>query len=179
MLFLAVSFTMSGYLTAQQPQIPTLEVCNRTLVTGKATVEILKRKDAIHPGTFTVSINPEKPLSCDPGGSGYPGGEMVIQDINMSDSSVQGDIIITLIEQITTTGKHTPTVYLNGRCKVKGSERYKGCRFWMMMADNKGPREKGTPDIIGFLVFDGEGRRIAYGTGPVKEGDIDAADTSF
>jgi hypothetical protein len=179
-IFLAVGFTMSVYLVAQQPQIPTLQVCNKTLVKGKATVEILKRKDATHSGTFTLFINPEKPLSCDPGDSGYPGGEIVIHDINMSDSSVNGDIYVTLIEQVTTTGKHTPTVYLNGRCKIKseGTE-FKGCRFWMMIADNKGPREKGTPDIIGFLVFDREGRRIAYGTGPVKEGDIDVADTSF
>jgi hypothetical protein len=77
----AVGFTMSGYLMAQQPRIPTLQVCNKTLV--------------------------------------------------------KGDIYITFIEQVTTTGKHTPTVYLNGRCKVKseGGE-FKVCRFWMMIADN-------------------------------------------
>ena len=47
-----------------------------------------------------------------------------------------------------------------------------------MIADNKRKdEEEGTPDIIGFLVVDKDGRRVAYGTGPVAAGDIDVADT--
>jgi hypothetical protein len=46
-----------------------------------------------------------------------------------------------------------------------------------MLIDNKKPSGSGTPDIISFLVFDKTGKRMAYGTGPVVEGDIDIAST--
>src|SRR5437899_12899376 len=48
-------------LGAQQPQIPTLQVCNETMVTGKALVKIASRTDATHAGTFRVAID----VKCD------------------------------------------------------------------------------------------------------------------
>ena len=82
----------------------------------------------------------------------------------------------TEFEQLISTGKHSPTAYLTGRCKT---ERFRGCRFWMMLADNKTEDEGGTPDVIGFLVFDGNGKRVAYGTGPVVQEDIEVAATPY
>ena len=167
---------------AQQPQIPTLQVCNPTKVSGKAMVTITRRSDAVHTGSFTVYIDPKNPLSCNPMGTGYPGGRIVIHNISMSDSTIQGAIEATNIEQVTTTGKHTPTVYVNGRCIVKGEmgRKIRGCRFWMMIADNRSIKQtKGTPDVISFLVFDRGGNRVAYGTGPVVKGDITVAPTSY
>lgn len=155
---------------AQQPQIPTLQVCNATQVEGSATVKIAKRTDALHSGTFKIKIN----LKCDSVNQPYPTGALDIFSISMSDSSVQGTITGTSFEQVTTTGKHTPTVYINGRCKA---EQVKGCRFWLMIADNTTSPAGGTPDIVSFLVFDGTGKRVAYGTGPVTTGDIDVQDT--
>jgi len=38
----------------QQPQIPTLQVCNPTKVTGVATVVILSREDGPHSGKFRI-----------------------------------------------------------------------------------------------------------------------------
>ncbi len=171
---MAVSVLLSGAVTparAQQPQIPTLQVCNPTTVAGGAAVVIQKRKDATHSGTFKIEIK----LTCEPGGSGYPAGGFRLS-VDMSDSIITGTIDSTSLEQVTSTGKHTPTAYLNGRCKA---DNVRGCRFWLMLADNKQANSKGTPDIVGFLVFDGTGKRMAYGTGPVVDGDIEVAPTSF
>lgn len=156
---------------AQQPQIPTLQVCNRTQVEGSATVRIASRVDAVHSGTFRIRIN----LRCDSVDQPYPTGTLDIFSISMSDSIVQGNITGTSFEQVTTTGKHTPTVYINGRCRA---EQVRGCRFWLMIADNTTSPSQGTPDVVSFLVFDGTGKRVAYGTGPVTTGDIDVKDTS-
>lgn len=165
-MFLMMLAFASGILVhAQQPQIPTLQVCNQTVARGRGVVKIESRADSLHSGVFSVEID----LKCDPNGDGYPAGTLKISDISMSDSSVQGTVLATAFEQVTTTGKHTPTLYLNGRCKA---EKVNGCRFWMLIADNKRNDAQGTPDIISFLVFDGAGKRVAYGTGPVIRGDV-------
>jgi hypothetical protein len=138
-------------------------------VKGKATVKIDSRKDALSSGTFTVIID----VACNPGGTGYPSGTLEIRNLSMSDSIAKGTITAVTLEQVTSIGKHSPTVYLNGRCKAG---EISGCRFWMTIADNKGTDQKErTPDVIGFLMFDGTGKRVAYGTGPVVEGDIRVA----
>lgn len=169
--FIAASFLVSGVFTsvhAQQiPQIPTLQVCNYTKVEGKALVKIASRSDAVHTGEFKIIID----LEFDPSDGGYPVGTLEIRGLSMSDSIVQGVISAVTFEQVTSTGKHSPTVYLNGRCKADNA---RGCRFWLMIADNgRGP--DGTPDVVGFLVSDATGKRVAYGTGPVVEGDITVA----
>ncbi len=171
---MAVSVLLSGAVTpvrAQQPQIPTLQVCNPTRVAGGATVLIQSRKDAAHTGKFRIEIE----LKCDPGGDGYPAGGFSL-NVDMSDSIITGTIDGTSLEQVTTTGKHTPTAYLNGRCKA---DNVRGCRFWLMLADNKQANAQGTPDVVGFLIFDGKGNRVAYGTGPVVDGDIKVVATGF
>jgi len=96
---------------AQQVQIPTLQVCNKTKVQGTGLVRIARRTDSFSAGTFRVRTN----LNCNPDGAGYPGGTLSMSDISMSDSNIKGAISMS-VEQITTTGKHSPTVYLNGRC---------------------------------------------------------------
>lgn len=169
MIAAAVWVAISGFFVsvqAQQPQIPTCQVCNPTQVSGKASVKIDSQS-----GSFNISID----AKCTP--PGYPSlGTLVIEVINMSDCIAKGKIKCTTIDQMTSTGKHSPTVYLNGRCE--GGD-VKGGRFWLMIADNKKPGAKGTPDVVGFLVLDGSGKRVAYGTGPVVEGDIYVAPTSY
>lgn len=155
---------------AQQPQIPTLQVCNQTTAQGQGLVRISSRDDAVTTGSFQVTIN----LRCDPQGTPYPVGEFRLLGISMSDSSVQGNVVSTTVEQITTTGKHTPTVFLSGRCQA---QNVPGCRFWAMVVDNK-PAGAGTPDVVSFLIFNGSGERVAYGTGPVVQGNIEVGDTS-
>jgi len=165
---------------AQQAQIPSLQVCNKTRVSGRGQIHIASREDAIHTGVFKLKIK----LQCAPNGSGYPAGGFSLST-DMSDSTVNGLIHSTSIEQVTTTGKHSPTAFLNGRCRaMKRSTAgaltpIKGCRFWMMIADNKNPYQHGTQDVVSFLVMDGTGKRLAYGTGPLRGGDFNVAATSF
>src|SRR6267142_1134785 len=78
---------------AQQPQIPTLQVCNETAAKGKAVVKIESRADAQHQGTFEIAVE----LKCDPKNPGYPTGSVQISNLSMSDSTVQGGIASTSI----------------------------------------------------------------------------------
>jgi hypothetical protein len=94
--------------------------------------------------------------------------------LDLSESPT-GEIRVTNFEQVTTTGRITPTAYMNGRCDAL---EIRGCRFWLMVVDNRND-PRGTPDIVGFLVFDGTGRRVAYGTGPLLKGNASVAPTSF
>jgi hypothetical protein len=159
----------AGTALAQQPQIPTLQVCNATAAHGEGGVKIASRADGSHSGTFRVRLE----VKCDPA-DGYPAGTLTIAAISMSDSAVQGTITSTSFEQMTSTGKHTPTFYVNGRCKAEG---VRGCRYWLMIANNKKAGGAGTPDVVSFLVFDGTGKRVAYGTGPLADGDLEVAAT--
>jgi hypothetical protein len=168
-------------LSAQVPQIPTLQVCNLTpnmsiKSTPTAKVTILSRKDATHSGTFTVTVS----MSCD--ANGYPTGALSISGISMTDSTVQGTITATTFEQLTSTGMATPTAYLNGRCTFPSAAGIvAGCHYWILLADNKQLLTPApvptTPDIVSFLVIDKSGKRIAYGTGPVTSGNIDITGT--
>jgi len=159
----------AGAALAQQPQIPTLQVCNATSAHGEGGVKIASRADVGHSGTFRVRLE----VKCDPA-DGYPTGTLLLAAISMSDSIAQGTINATTFEQMTSTGKHTPTFFVNGRCTADG---VRGCRYWLMIADNSKAVGKGTPDVVSFLVFDGTGKRVAYGTGPIADGDLDVAPT--
>ncbi len=168
---LILTLLISGSVAlAQQPQIPTLQVCNPTRVYGKGMVKIESRKDVRHNGTFYLYIPKRDPITCDPR-TGYPRGKVIISRLSLSDS-IEGDIISTYIEQVTTTGKHTPTVFIKGRCVVKGRKSVPGCRFWLMIADNHNARGKRPQDVVSFLVFDASGRRISYATAPLLEGNF-------
>jgi len=168
-------------LSAQVPQIPTLQVCNLTpnmsiKSTPTAKVTTLSRKDASHSGTFTVTVS----VSCD--ANGYPAGSLNISGISMTDSSVQGTVTATTFEQLSSTGVATPTAYLNGRCTFPSAAGVvSGGPYWILFADNKQLLTPApvptTPDIISFLVIDKTGKRIAYGTGPVTSGNVDITGT--
>lgn len=151
-----------------QPQIPSLQVCNATVVqsNGSATVLIKSRKDATHTGSFSVTVN----LLCN-SATGYPTGTLTISGISMTDSTVQGAITATTFEQLTSTGNAEPTAYLNGRCNTQAPP-IPGCRYWIMFADNSHSPLPPTPDLISFLVFDKSGKRVAYGTGPLASGHV-------
>jgi hypothetical protein len=166
-------------LSAQVPQIPTLQVCNlgpnmTVKSTQPAKVTMQSRLDNIgHTGTFIVNVS----MSCD--SNGFPAGMLNITGISMTDSSVQGTIQATTFEQLTSTGMASPTAYMNGRCVLATSAGgpSTACHYWIMFVDNKQPLTPvpvpTTPDIISFLVVDKSGKRIAYGTGPVTAGNLD------
>ena len=149
---------------AQQVQIPTLQVCNFTVAKGNAVVKIQSRADSQHQGAFRIRLE----INCDPERGGVPGGSVAVTDISMSDSTLAPAFTSKTIEQVTSGGKHSPIAFLNGRCDWHGTP----CRYWITLADNKKAGVRGTPDVVGFLVFDTKGKRIAYGIGPVADGDI-------
>ena len=165
-------------LKAQQPQIPTLQVCNLpSVVQGTGTVTIDARQAGGFTGSFTVEVN----LKCDPT-TGYPTGSLTISGISMNDSAIQGTVVANTFEQLTSTGRVTPTAYLNGRCTVDTSAGpIPGCRYWIMFADNLGTAGTApeTRDVVGFLIFNNVGHRVAYGTGPLVRGHIAVAPTPF
>lgn len=160
-------FACAHVAHAQQVQIPTLQVCNVSKAAGKALVRIESRSDIAHSGSFEIGLE----VGCDPKNPGYPAGTIVIGNISMTDSALQGTITATSIEQLTSTGRASPTLYVNGRCKAD-SDVAVGCRFWLMIANNSPGPDKGTPDVVSFLVMNGVGKRIAYGTGPLEKGDL-------
>ncbi len=168
-----LSLITSGWSSpalAIQPQIPTLQVCNQTKIEGRAKVHIGSRSDAEHPGTFGVHVE----VKCDPK-AGYPRGTVEIVGIGMRDSRVHGAIVATTIEQVTSTGHHSPMAFISGRCRVRHvgpphhdadsdtavsdaetdaqvrplphPHRFSGCRYWMTLADNRrGDHAFGHPD---------------------------------
>lgn len=155
-------------------QIPNLHTSNRTKAKVDALVKISQRQDAAHAGTFRVRGT----LGFDPATSAYPVCSLRIE-VDLSDSAT-GTFITRDVQQLDTTGKHTPTLFASGKCSLDGDKDQiaSGCRYWLLMADNQRDREQGTPDIISFLIFDRNGKRVAYGTGPVAKGDVAIQPTS-
>jgi len=164
-----IVLTASVAAFAQVPMIPTLQVCNGTSANGGGTVHLTARKDIANSGDFEIKLE----VKCDPAGNGFPGG-VVAMGFSLSDSSIK-DMKSLTIEQMTTTGKHTPTMYLNGRCTANGGTI--PCHYWLLLSDNRqAANTSGTPDIVSVLVVDKTGHRLTYGTGPLK-GDITIAGT--
>lgn len=151
------------------PQVPTLQACNLTQVKGSGVARIDRRIDASSKGIIAIKID----VKCDPAaGDGYPQIGALTLNFDLSDSA-KGSLTATTIEQLTSTGKHTPTAWLSGRCKL---EKIQGCRYWLMIADNHRVKDQGrTTDIVSVLVLDATGRRVVYGTGALVDGEIDVA----
>lgn len=150
-------------------QISNLHVCDNSTIVGSGKVELLpNRKDRDHSGVFAVKLD----VGFDPAVNDYPAGAVRI-DVDLSDS-FKGRAVATSIEQVNSFGKHTPTSVITGRCKVTLRETGTapvGCRFWLLIANNKTASQEGTANVVGFVVYDRNGDRVAYGTGPL-DGDI-------
>ncbi len=150
--------------------VPNLHVSTMSQVTGSASVFIKSRSDEYpHAGEFKVKAS----VIFDPASNNYPTGTIRIT-VDLSDS-IKATFTSKSIEVINSFGKHNPTIIFTGRCNVALQEQIsepKGCKYWVIIADNKADNQSGTPDIVGFVITDRTGSRIAYGTGPVKEGDL-------
>lgn len=158
-------FAATGTARAQMPQIPTLQTCTKDAAVSskEATVRIDSRAGGGFSGEFTLYLR----LSCD-AKTGYPTGTVKF-DIDMTDSVIKGDVASTAVHQLAATGELTPTAYASGWCEA---EKILGCRFWLMVADNNASGKTKDQDIASFLILDADGKRMAYGTGPVVSGDI-------
>ena len=151
-------------------QIANFDISDRSKVAGEGKVKLVpQRQDANHSGVFVVRVD----VSFDPAANDYPLGAVRIE-VDLSDS-FKGRADSTSIEQVNSFGKHTPTSVITGRCRVSLQEpgtAPTGCRFWLLIANNKKRGQQGTPDIVGFVIYDRKGDRVAYGTGPL-DGDTD------
>lgn len=149
-------------------QIPNLHTSNRNKAKFDAVVRIARRQDAVHSGVFRVRGS----FSFDPATTDYPACSLSI-DVDLSDS-IKGTFVSKDVQQLDTTGKHTPTLFASGKCTLDGedSRQFRGCRYWLLLADNTRSPRDGAPDVVSFPIFDRTGKRVAYGTGPVEKGDI-------
>lgn len=151
-----------------------MHVSTPSKVKGNGTVFIASRVDGLSTGKFEIDLS----VSFDPTVDDYPGGSLTIK-VDLSDSA-HGTFEATTFELINSYGKHNPTVYITGQCKADADGDPKGCRYWVMIADNMNPTiATGTPDIVGFVINDRDGNRVAYGAGPLDSGDIQIAPTSI
>ena len=160
-LLLTVNFLVMSTLS-----IPAFHVSDISKVEGRGEVFIQSRTGGAT-GTFSMVVN----AHFDPATDDYPTGMLSIK-VDLSDGA-KGVFKATSLELINSYGKHNPTVYITGRCADDIQPNAKGCRFWVIIVDNRGGQtapNAGTPDIIGFAIHDNNGNRIAYGVGPVKPG---------
>ncbi|HWP45795.1 MAG TPA: hypothetical protein VNM22_01415 [Candidatus Limnocylindrales bacterium] len=162
-LTLMVLLSTYRSIPAQSLPIPQIQPCKNQLVQGKAIGSIASRKDENHSGEFTVTIE----VKCHQGQIQNFPYHLEIDAYTLNDTQVRHRIAVDRFDQLTSLGKAvTPTVFLTGTCTVD-QEEIPGCRFWLMLVDNKEES-----DMISFLIVDGAGKRIAYGTGSLKAGDI-------
>jgi hypothetical protein len=147
--------------------IPAFHISDTSSVSGQAEVFIQSRQDATHAGTFFVQINAQ----FNPAVNEYPVGNITIRS-QLNDGAV-GTFLTDNIELINSHGQANPTVFMTGRCKDDINPDAKGCRYWLMIVNNKVPSvAAGTPDVIAFAIHDRLGNRVAYGCGPVRAGDM-------
>jgi len=155
-------------------QISSYQISDSSSVYGGEDVRV----DITSRGTFRVN---NLHVSFDPTTDAYPTGSFTMR-LDLTDS-LKAFVTSTSIEQVNTHGFNTPTAIISGRCDVRQNDSEPGplpvgCRFWMLLVDNEHPdlphtsNNSPTPDIVSFIIYDREGSRIAYGTGPVVQGDI-------
>lgn len=150
--------------------IAAFHVSDRSQVKGKGEVFIASRQDAASSGVFKIEIGAQ----FNPAVDDYPAGSLTL-GVDLSDG-IKATFKATSIELINSHGKHNPTVFLTGRCSGRAVEKHRGLRYWLMIADNRRARDReGTPDVVGFAIHDRNGARVAYGTGPLRAGDIEVA----
>jgi hypothetical protein len=170
-------FAVSVPIMAQNPQIPTLEVCNLAsgmVVLSSMTpqVHIPSRMLGGFTGNVTVNVN----VQCNPS-TGFPAGTLTLSALSMNDT-LAGLFSISAVQfdQVTSTGTTNPTAYLSGQCMAQTVGIFGTitvpCHFWIMLVTGTSSSTNNIPgpDIVSFLVFDKTGKRIAYASGPVTSG---------
>jgi hypothetical protein len=168
-LILEVPFIAAILLTAvdapraQQLSVPQVTACNNQYVGGKMTGSMPNRTDASHTGQFQVTVD----VRCENGKARV--NNLEIHPANLTDTVLKGAVHTFQLDQLTSLGKAAaPTVFLGGPCKSQDAD-IAGCQLWLMLVDN-GTGE--TRDVVSFIVVDGMGKRLAYGTGLVTIGDV-------
>ncbi len=170
LLFAALLLVPQNVLNVQ---IPTSQPCNNSEVNvANAEVFILCRQltSPTNPsqnrtGVFTVN----GAAKFNPATMSYPIMSTNFRiNVSLTDST-SGTFNCTTIEQLARWGKTNPTIWLSGHCQ---GPHLDGCRYWLMIVGSiEGPDPR-LFKIISFIIFNKEGNPIAYGTGPVRRGNV-------
>ena len=150
--------------------IPAFHVSDLSTISGSGTVFIASRAGAGVSGTFTLKI--ATPVSFTPPVPEYPQGGFTLQ-VDLNDS-LKGSYTAITVDLINSHGGVNPTAFFTGRCKVDAATHSTGLRYWILVANNGAPAAGAqvTPDVVSFGIHDGNGKMVAYGTGPLKSGDL-------
>ncbi len=160
-------FLIVPLLEAQPVMVPTLQVCNFGRASGTGQVFLSRRQDINSAGTIDITVGD---VRCEPQSSSpYPTGSISMR-FSLSESLIS-DMRSTLIEQMTTFGKHTTTTIMNGRCTANSGTI--PCHFWLLLSNNKWNSVDSPMDVISVLVVDKNGNKLTYGTGPLISGSLD------
>lgn len=145
--------------------IAAFDTSNKTQVKGEGKVFIDSRSGGGLSGIFKINID----VSFGPAFNDYPIGNLTIStDLSDSANSV---FTTESIEQINSHGKHNPTVILTGTIK-ENLQNIKGCRYWLLIANNKTSDNHQKTDVVSFGINDNKGNTVAYGTGDLTGGNI-------
>jgi hypothetical protein len=152
---------------AQPITLPDLEECRNTHVDGLTSGTWESRRDAQHSGRFQVTMD----LGCSGDTAEVRVSNLEIHAQELADNDPGIDQVISAdgaVRLFSIGEAMTPIMFISGACRGGGPN---GCQFWLMLADNGSDRAK-APDLVAFLVSDRSGKRLAYGTGPIQQGDI-------
>jgi len=150
--------------------IPALHVSDVTTIRGDGTVFIANRAGGGASGNFTLTIT--APISFTPPAPDYPAGSFRLQ-VDLNDS-LKGTYNSTTVDLINSHGGVNPTAFFTGRCKVEAATHSTGLRYWILVANNGTPTAGAQmpPDVVSFGIHDSNGKMVAYGTGPLRSGDL-------
>jgi len=176
MLLGAMVTGLVQHSAAQPPQIPSTPASNKTVATvsDNGAIVAVSGQMAPAPNAASGKIQVLKfKASYDPASDTYPSLNLVMRlDLAESPKSI---VTAETVDHMTSYGRLTPTTVFCGRCNLKTGDQkaVSGYQYWVLIANNtKEPSDKHTPDILSFVITEKGGKRIAYGTGVVTEGDL-------
>ncbi|MEO5889033.1 MAG: hypothetical protein ABIQ31_02215 [Ferruginibacter sp.] len=139
--------------------IPPFHVLGLSKAKGNGNLFVSNKGQAVTSGIFHIDMN----VHFDPAVDSYPAGTLSIQT-DLGDGG-KGIFKASTIEFLNSYNKHDPTIYLTGQCQPdEGTATADICRYWVMVVNNTKNNHR-SPDIVGFCIQDGNGKRIAYGSG--------------
>jgi hypothetical protein len=161
------AFAVSSDVGSQPITLPAVQECRDTHASGLTSGVLENRKDAQHSGQFRLTFD----LGCSGASSDVQVRNLEIHAQELADSDKGIERVISEdgpVKLVSIGPAMAPTVFVSGPCRGGGPN---GCQFWLMLVDN-GSDSGTASDLVSFLVSDKSGKRLAYGTGPIKQGDV-------
>jgi hypothetical protein len=164
---LGAACAASTEVRGQPLTLPAMQDCRNTHVAGLTGGVWESRRDAQHSGRFQVTMD----LGCSGDASEVQVRNLEIHAQELADNDAGIERVISddgVVRLVSIGPAMTPTAFVSGPCRGGGPN---GCQFWLMLVDNGSDLAK-APDLVAFLVSDRSGKRLAYGVGPILQGDL-------